>query len=202
MRLGRSIYLLVALALAACLTGCGGGSGSTGSTTAAPAPLTTKPQPGGAAQTKAERRAAGRAAAFVAPESDNSIPTFGKEAGASERAGAEALLKRYLRAREREDWAGACRALSRSTREGLEKLAKPGAETKGCAPTLAALSKEADLRDPLTSGLLSLRVQGQNAFALFYGPGHQQYFVPLVREGGIWRPTETAAIGYPPAASG
>jgi hypothetical protein len=198
--------LLAALGLAA----CGGGSSSSTSTTA---PLAGqgasaqggsvtvgKPRPRETATTRAERRQAGRAASFVAPESDNSVPTFGSEGSASERGQAEAALKSYLRARSREDWASACDQLARSVRQGYEKLAQ--GKHLGCATVLAALSKGADLSDPLTGGLLSLRVHGANGFALFYGPGHQQYMVPMNREGGGWRPTQAAAIAYPPGEAG
>jgi hypothetical protein len=141
-----------------------------------------------------------RAAAFVIAGADNSVPTFGKQAGDAERTAAGASLGRYLRARTDGDWPAACRLLARPTREGFAKLARSGA--KGCAPVLAALSKESDLGDPLIRSLLSLRVHGDNAFALFYGPGQQQYFVPLLREGGEWRPTQPTPLEYPPAATG
>jgi hypothetical protein len=206
------LTLLVSLVLTASLTSCGGGgsSPSTGSgSTATREPATAEagispPQAhhlskAAMRKTRLERHAAGRAAPFVRPESDNSLPTFGTEAGASEQAAVEASLKPYLRARAAEDWAVVCRGLAVATREGYEKLGHQAG--RGCAPILAALSKEADLGDPLNGGLLSLRVHGQNAFALFIGPGHQQYFVPLYREGGAWRPTQPGPIEYPPGAT-
>jgi hypothetical protein len=196
------------LALAVCLAACGGGGGSSPSTrplTTSPAATTATPKPAkreSAAETAAQRRAAGRAAAFVLPKSDNSVPTFGSEAGAGERAQAEATLRSYLQARSAEDWASACRLLAKSVRQGYEQLGASSSKAKagGCAPVLASLSKGADLTDPLTGHLLSLRVHGANAFALFYGPGHQQYMVPMNLEGGQWRPTQAAPIAYPPGA--
>jgi hypothetical protein len=202
--------LLLTLVLAAGLAACGGGGSSSTTSTATSTSSSSEPglkakggsvtfgkaHPRETAATRAERRRAGRAAAFVAPESDNSVPTFGSEASASERDQAEASLKAYLQAREREDWASACRELAKPTRQGYEKLAK--AKDLGCAPVLAALSKGADLSDPLTGHLLALRVHGANAFALFYGPGHQQYMVPMNLEAGEWRPTQAAPIAYPP----
>jgi hypothetical protein len=190
------------------LAACGGGSSSSTTTQAAsgpaPRPSARKPSKTALQQAKAERKVAGRAAPFVAPESDNSVPTFGKEAGAGERAEAEADLSAYLRARAAEDWASACRLLAGSVREGYEKLGASSSKggRRSCAAVLPALSKGADLTDPLTGRLLSLRVHGANAFALFYGPGHQQYMVPMNLENGQWRPTQAAAIAYPPGASG
>jgi hypothetical protein len=204
MRRVAVIAAMVAALLA--VAACGGGSSSsvTSSTASDPAavtpPPTQKPSKAAQEQAKAERKVAGRAAPFVAPESDNSVPTFGNEADAPERRAVEASLKRYLQARASEDWAGACRGLAKATRQGFEKLARSAAG--GCPSTLAALSKGADLSDPLTGSLLSLRINGDNAFALFYGPGRQQYFMPLLREAGVWKPTQVAAIAYPPGASG
>jgi hypothetical protein len=211
MRTRALLALLLALVAAAGLAACGGGgSSSSGSSTAATsgsststaAPPAFLEHAEASAKTAADRRKAGRAAPFVAPKSDNSVPTFGSEAGASERDQAEAALKAYLQARAREDWASACRGLAKPTREGYEKLASSSAKAKapGCAQVLAALSKGADLSDPLTGPLLSLRVHGANAFALFYGPHHQQYMVPMNREAGEWRPTQASPIAYPPGA--
>jgi hypothetical protein len=189
------------LAASICLVACGGGgSSSADSTTPPPGTKTsTATSPQTPATLAAERMAAGHAASFVRAEFDNSVPTFGSEADATERAAAGASLGRYLRARARQDWAAACRGLAASTREGFEKLARSHATS--CAPILAALSRKADLADPLTAGLLSLRVRGRNAFALFYGPGHQQYIVPMLREGDAWKPTQPGPIAYPPGAS-
>ena len=207
------IALALAVVLGVALAACGGGASSTSAgpgTTAASGPAAggasisppARQHPSKAAirEARQERRLAGRAAPFVRPESDNSVPTFGSEAGSAERAAVEASLKPYLRARAREDWAAVCRELAKGTRKGYEKLGRSSGG--GCAPILAALSKEADLADPLTGGLLSLRVRGRNAFALFIGPGHQQYFVPLYREGSTWRPTQAGPIEYPPGAGG
>lgn len=207
MTLRPPLALMAALALAVCLAACGGGGGSTSSTatsTGSPAPsAAAKPHgPSAASQTASERHAAGRAAPFVEPEADNSVPTFGSEASAAERGEAEVALRAYLRARAKGDWTAACTYLAASTRQGFEKLAASSSKAKasGCAPILATLSKGADRSDPLTAALLSLRVEGDNAFALFYGPHHQQYIVPMVREGGSWRLTQTAPIAYPPGA--
>jgi hypothetical protein len=205
---GALCVLVLAIGVAACALGLGAcGGSSTGSTDAASGAspeagsvTVGKPHPRETAATRAERRQAGRAAAFVAPEADNSVPTFGSEAAASERAAAEANLKAYLGARAAADWSAACRLLASSVREGYEKLAT--GKDIGCAEVLAALSKGAGLSDPLTGHLLSLRVKGANGFALFYGPDRRQYMVPMNREGGEWRPTQAAAIAYPPGEAG
>jgi hypothetical protein len=198
--MSRLAPLLVALtALAVLLGACGGGGGSSSPSTASPAAVRAPETP---AQAAAERRRAGRAAPFVSADADNSVPTYGSEAGATQRVGAERALQTYLLARQAEDWSKACRNLATSTRRGFLKLARSsGKKATSCALVLPVLSKRADLTDPLTDGLLSLRVDGPNAFALFYGPGRRQYIVPMHRDGSTWRPTQTAPIPYPPGVT-
>jgi hypothetical protein len=188
--------LLAALALPLCLLlgACGGGGASTESTQAstATAPSSDASTP---AQLAATRRRAAAAAPFVEAKADNSIPTYGREAGGAERSRARVSLAAYLRARQKEDWAGACRGLSASTRAGFRKLSKGKAT---CPSLIAALSKGVDLTDPLKGPLLSLRVQGIHGFALFYGPAGEKYVMPVRGEEGTWKATELSAIAYPP----
>ena len=184
----------VALPLCLLLSACGGGGASTESTQATTA--TAPPSDAAtAAQLAATRRRAGAAAAFVEAKADNSIPTFGSEAGPAQRSRARASLAAYLKARQQEDWVAACDGLSASTRAGLRKLSKGKAT---CPSLIAALSKGADLSDPLKGPLLSLRIQGTHGFALFYGPRGQKYVMPLRSQAGTWAPTELSAIAYPP----
>jgi hypothetical protein len=207
MKASRTLLVLLAVGLVIGLAACGGGGGSDGSTTtarsaSAPTASTATPKFQSAAETRAERKAAGRAAPFVVRESDNSVPTFGTEASASERREVETSLKSYLRSRAAEEWGRACVGLAVPIREGLEKFNRSPTKGENCTRSLAGLSAGTDLKDPLAGKLLSLRVHADNAYALFYGPGHQQYFVPLLREGGAWRPTQLAPLEYPPGASG
>jgi len=192
--------LATAAALPACLllVACGGGgSSSTETTQATTTASSTQPSEAATpAQLAATRRRAGKAAPFVEAKADNSIPTYGREAGPAQRARARASLAAYLSARQAEDWAAACKGLSESTRAGFEKLAKGKA---ACPAVLGALSKGADLADPLQGGpLLSLRTQGPHGFALFYGPAKQKYVMPVRGEEGTWKPTQLSAIAYPP----
>lgn len=191
----RAPLAAAALPLCLLLSACGGGGASTQSTqaTTATAPPSDASTP---AELAATRQRAAKAAPFVEAKADNSIPTYGTEAGAAERAQARASISAYLKARQEEDWAEACSGLSKSTRAGFQKLAK--GKVKGCAPVYRALSKAVDLSDPLSGPLLSLRVQGIHGFALFYGPAKQKYVMPLAREGDTWAPTQLSAIAYPP----
>lgn len=180
-----SLYLSQAL-----LTGCSGQG---------PRPANNR--------TESERRNAGNAAAFVKPGADNSVPTFGSEASAAERAGAEAGLRAYLGARAAREWRKACSLLAAPVRRSVEALAAStggSAASSSCDKALPALAplKPGVPANPLRGALLAFRVRGANAFALFYGPpGRQKYVVPMNREGGAWRPTQTAPIAYPPGSA-
>jgi hypothetical protein len=138
------------------------------------------------------------------PQGDNSVPTYGSEGSAAQRASAEASLRAFLEARARRDWATACRHLAASVRTHLEQLAKgSGAKTVGCAATMNAFAGSgpaASLADPLTHGLLSLRVKGTSAFALWVGPRGQKYAMPMAREGGAWAVAQIAPLPYPPGS--
>lgn len=215
----KTLAVLGLAALAVVLPGCGGG-GSTGtpssvSTSAATGHDSTAPakspdltfsgsKPRVTAQTRTERRAAGRAAAFVAPGIDNSVPTFGRESSPAERAAAGGNLRAYLSARAAEDWRRACSLLSDLTRSGYERLdrSRPRVDCAKVLPALAPL-KAGVVANPLgSSELVAFRTQGESAFALFHGPpAHQQYIVPMHHDASGWRPTQAAAIAYPPGAA-
>jgi hypothetical protein len=144
-------------------------------------------------------RKAGKAAPFLVSEGDNSIPTYGSEASASVRSEAETVLAGYLKAREAEDWPAACAAMSAQAAKQLAPFA--GRSGNGdCAKALAALTRKgsvAERADPMVGGIASLRIESPHAFALFYGPGKQQYMVPLEEEGGAWKVTQIAPVEWP-----
>lgn len=140
---------------------------------------------------------AGGARAFVEPRGDNSIPTYGVESSSSERAATETALRRYLTARARGDWATACLAVASSLEQQLEAFSR---SAKGCPTALRVLSAGAPASsraDVLRGHVVSLRVKGSNAFALFYGLDHHQYVMPMFRERGGWKVTQVAPVAYP-----
>lgn len=214
--LALSCAFLLTVALAA----CGGGSSSTTSSTAAttatgPA-TTTAPKPAAHAPAAKNshsqgpshpsgysraRAKAGAAAGFVVRQGDNSIPTYGSEASSSEQAAATASLGAYLNARAGGDWGGACAHMAAPVQKQLEALAgAPGAKAEGCAGVYAKLSARvpaAERANPLSAGLAAFRVEGDKAFALFYGPHNQKYLMPMVSEGGAWKVNQIAPVAYP-----
>jgi hypothetical protein len=209
---------LAAFLLAIGIAACGGGSSSSSTaSTAAPSAASTAPTtpPAGANPTgKAAAKPAGEtggktlrpsppsgpAAAFHTPHGDNSIPNYGAEAPASQRAGATAALRRYLAARAAGDWSAACSYLGSQTQKQLQVLTGASGKLKGCAGTYAMLSAHtptAERANPLSGALAVLRVKGDKAFALFDGPHNQKYMMPMVREGGAWKVNQIAPIPYP-----
>ena len=175
---------LVSLGLAAC------GSSSSSSPAASDTAATRSAPP------PAQAKKAGRAAPFVESRGDNSIPTYGAEAVTSQRSQAETALRAYLSARAGGDWAAACPALAPAVRGQLEGFAGG----KGCPAAYKALSQgmaPSARANPLSGPLLSLRIKGTSAFALFYGPSQQKYVMPMAREKGDWKVTQLAPIAYP-----
>lgn len=220
----HALLLLAAAVPAGGLAACGEGSGTTASTptpsvasapatTSAPAaatpmstatipatPSTTATTPrAGSSSGSASSGSGGGAASFRAPRGDNSIPNFGSEAPASERARASAALSAFLRARAGRDWTQACSYLAATTRKQLETFTKASkGKIVGCGPVLAALSTgSAATRVTLAGGVAALRIKGNSAFALFRGPHNSKYVMPMLSEGGAWKVGRPAPIAYP-----
>jgi hypothetical protein len=167
---------------------------------AAAAPAAKARRKAHAARHRLEAKA-GAAAPFLVGQGDNSIPTYGSEASGSESAAAEATLSGYLAARAEGDWASACSLMSASVAKQLALLAgEAGAAKPSCADAYAKLSERVPASQrvsPLTGGLAALRVEGDKAFALFYGPHEQQYMMPMVSEGAAWKVNQLEPIPWP-----
>jgi hypothetical protein len=191
-----------------------GSAGSGSPVIANPGKAASAASAGAAPAAKARRKAravrhsleakAGSAAPFLVPTGDNSIPTYGSEASGSESAAAGAALSGYLAARAAGDWASACALISATVAKQVALLAgEAGGSKPSCVDAYAKLSERppaAERADPLTHGLTALRVESPHAFALFYGPGSQQYMMPMEAEGGAWKVTQIAPIPYPVGA--
>ena len=208
-RLALSALAIVLLALG--FAACGGSGPPRGSTAEASNPAATT-APSATSTTAATTGSAvggsgAGAAGFRVAHGENSIPDFGSEAPAAERERAAVALAAYLKARAGGEWARACVYLARSTRkrlEGYAGAAKGG--SGGCGMLLGALSTGAavDRADPLTGGgrVVALRVQGESAFALFYGANGSKYVMPMASERGQWKVGQVAPLAYPLSASG
>jgi hypothetical protein len=151
-----------------------------------------------AARHRALARKAGRAAPFLVPAGDNSIPTYGSESSDSQRGSAEAALRAYLEARAAGDWSGACAQMAATVQKQLALLG--GEKGKGCAAAYAKLASRIPAKaraNPLTGSLAAFRVESPHGFALFYGPKRQQYMMPMVSEAGAWKVNQLEPIPWP-----
>lgn len=187
---------LVAL-LVAGLAACGGGD-SEDSTAGRPSGSTEETS---AAPTTADA-GSGSNAEFRTPGGDNSIQNFGEEADAEEVAAVTAVLGDFLKARAGKDFAGQCATLATSVVAPLEELASRSSQTrdKGCTAVLAMLlgDASADARvNTMSSGVASLRVEGDRAFALYHGPKGGDYFVPMTKEDGEWKVGALEPTAFP-----
>ena len=141
------------------------------------------------------------ASAFIRSSGDNSIPEYGAEGSGSQKAEAGAALAAYLSARQAQDWGRACSLMGATVRRQVGVLAKAsGGKAGDCARSyrsLAGYGAKRERADVLSGPLAALRVKGEKGFALFYGPHHQQFMMPMVREGGRWKVNQPIPIAYP-----
>jgi hypothetical protein len=161
-RLGTFGFFLVVVVLAA--TGCGGGAKSTVSSNNSPSTQ------------------------FIKKDSNNPIPTFGKEAPAKELEAADAVVVESLKAREAANFARQCETLSL---KAIQEV--PNAKSRtNCAAALREfaqpLSASKPIRqDDLWGSIAVFRVKGNRGYALFHGKDGSDQAVPLEKEGGSWK---------------
>ena len=218
----RSRRALAALAIAALLslglTACGAATNTSTQTSSPRTPTnpstaatTTTPEQPATQQTPSQPNSPGAAApaaaspgaavgGFRAPKGDNSIPDFGHEASVSQRQLAISSLTAFMRARASSDWPAMCEHLARPLHKILEGFARGSKRVlRGCGQQIAAtLTGPASERaDTLTHGVAALRINGETAFALFYGPSANKYVMPMRNENGSWKMTQLAPLPYP-----
>lgn len=217
--------LIISLLLAIFALGCGGDSGGEGSASSSAGGIPdTAPAQGKGDQIPASDAEASKpgarqgnrqqvakdssekpsgAAAFKTPGADNSIQEFGNEASSAELARAAAVLHAYLEARAEGEWKVACDQLAPGLTKSLGALgaaAQKGgsAPAPSCPKLLAGLSAgiaPSTLRESALAEVGALRTQGAQGFLLFHGAHDSDYFMPMAREGDVWK---VAAIAPSP----
>jgi hypothetical protein len=148
------------------------------------------------------REEAGRAAPFLVSGGDNSVPVYGSEGLSAQKAEATKALAGYLIAREEGNWARACSLMGASVRGQVRVLAEASGAKRphGCVQSYGSLAKNnppRERKNVLVGSLAAFRVKGDKAFALFYGPHRQQFMMPMVREAGRWKVSQSIPIAYP-----
>lgn len=213
---GRATVGAALLPICLGLAACGGSSGAAsnattslsvarGSVGTAPTAKPTPGRGGGATANPHNHQPKLRtgASAFIQSGADNSIPEYGSEGSATQKAQATAALGAYLSARQAQEWGRACSLMGATVRRQLAVLAAAsGGKTANanCVHSYRILSKygsKGERADLLIGSLAAFRVKAEKGFALFYGPHRQQFMMPMVREGGRWKVSQSISIAYP-----
>jgi hypothetical protein len=211
----RSLHTsLGALVLVLALSACGGSSASpTASTASSPATSTASAAPAAAGRSRRSfrpRRAShharlARSSAKPKPKPRGpTVLTYGTEASPTQRSRAARALRGYLEARAKGEWSAACSYLAVAARRQAEALTATSARGGGCAAAYAALygAASASQRANPFTGLTALRVKGRHGSAVFLSSSGAGYVMPMLSEGGSWRPTQLSPYPYPPASQG
>jgi hypothetical protein len=212
--------LLAATFCAAMLAACGGGDSSTATTSGGQAQQPPEPATpggntgGGSGQSQGGGSGEGssqggsesgggsessgneRSSSFRTPGGDNSIQEYGDEAGAEERAKATKTIATFYSATAGEEWPKVCAILSAKNVKAMELFAKriPKVKTQDCPGVLAVVNTNAQANPPeaIKGDVVSLRVEGDVAFALYHGRDGKNYAFPVTLEGGEWKLTSLA----------
>lgn len=126
---------------------------------------------------------------------DGSIQRFGESAGSGDRDAIVAAANGFYSARAASDWPRFCEllstAISKQLQQMLEQAPQMKGKPKGCANVVAALvggvpqaSRAADA-DGIS--FTEVRVDGDSAFAIFKSGTIPNGFLPMTREGGVWK---------------
>jgi hypothetical protein len=123
---------------------------------------------------------------------DNSIQTFGVEAPSADRVAASRVFQAYLDARLAGDWALACSYLSGPTRTQLEQFGGQAGRggSSDCAQVMRAFTEGVPkevLRNAADIRVLSMRVEGGQAFLIYRDGEGLPSSVPMNEEGGAWK---------------
>jgi hypothetical protein len=124
---------------------------------------------------------------------DNSIQTFGVESDGDERAEAAGVLKTYLAAELKGEWARACSLLAVETREDLERLWVQAAGTNRGPPCQRAMAgflhgvPKSQIRILGTLHVLSMRIEGDRGFIIYHSGNGTPSESPMQKEDGRWK---------------
>lgn len=185
-----SALLLALLAFAFALAGCGGGEDATGGEeTNAGEPVETAVAGDPREKLKSHEDSGGGAAQYENARSAGTVVEWGEEAGPEDFEAVAAALHGYLDAKAVRDWALACEYMSQ---EAIESIAQfdPAGEEAECSQLLENFSSGTApeiLRRLAIADVGSVRIAGDEAHALYTGAKGFGFFMPMVREDGLWK---------------
>ncbi len=174
-RLATPVGLALLVALAVGPSGCGGGD-STREAETTRDPLAGYPK--------------GPTRQFIEPGADNAVQEFGREATAAEREYVSKLVKAWLRARVRAEWARACSYLhEKNTEDAIEMGSMlTGEPITSCAKGLSALARNPETpRNNIKGGVASLRIEAGQGYAQYHGKEGRDWILAVRREGRRWK---------------
>jgi hypothetical protein len=133
----------------------------------------------------------GGAKPFVVKGGDNSIQEYGAEASGSEFEQAATTLHNFLDARAEGNWAATCSYMSQDSIKSFEALATHTKGSKGCPEILGTLINPDAMGEMRTEAaqvdVVSLRVEGKQAFLIYTGPKGTVIAMGMTPEGGTWK---------------
>jgi hypothetical protein len=124
---------------------------------------------------------------------DNSVQEFGEEADTSDFDAAAATVHNFLDARAEGNWAAACEYMSQGLVASFEKLGAQAQqiENPSCAGVLQKLinpdAKDLMIEEAAQADVRSLRLEGEQAFAIYTGPDGTVFSMPMTNEDGEWK---------------
>jgi hypothetical protein len=179
----RRVAVLIALASAALLAGCGASDSSDapGEAAGQGTPNQSKPT-----------------SEFIIPGGDNTIQLFGREGTEAEREEASEVVVAWDRARATRDWRTDCHHLSRSYTRTVVLDAKATSKGKAtnCVQALEFFGAVASgsTKVTTTGPIDSLRVAQGVGYAQYHGRNGIDWIVPLKRQDGEWKVEVTAPV--------
>ncbi|MEZ5076431.1 MAG: hypothetical protein R2725_03200 [Solirubrobacterales bacterium] len=126
------------------------------------------------------------------PPSGDELRSYGEEADDSDRQAASDVLKGYVQAYEDRDWQGVCARLSKGSIEAFEKIAEnnPQLKGKGCVGIFTTAAKTTNVpkfKGGLDGLIDSLRVDGNDAYAIYSDAQGDEFSINMSREGSEWK---------------
>lgn len=172
------------MSLLAASVGCGGGDPASTDVSRA--------QEGEAAfEPKPHEDSGGGVARLRGKDGDKKILAFGQEADGGEFEQAAAALHNFMDAAAGGHWEAACDYMAAWVVEGFEQLAANDEELEGCAATLERFASAGPGPSPgaeaKQADVVSVRVDGNRAFAIYRGRGKSPRAIEMVKEGDAWK---------------
>lgn len=184
-----AVLIVALLVLAGCGDGDGAGEDAGGDQAAKTVNGDGADSSGERRQLKSHNDSGGGAVQFENARTAGSVVEFGSEAGPEDFEAVAAALHGYLDAKAARDWELSCQYMSA---EAIESIAQfdPEADTSDCPALLEQFSSGTSqqiLRRLAVADVGSVRIQGNEAHALYTGTKQLGFFMPMVFEDEAWR---------------